>query len=330
MHCMVCSHAIPLHRRVTGAWFCSAAHTRIGMAAGLIERVQQNQTQSNWDHDGNPIHPMSCFFCGHSIGMARRIQGHAYCSEECYLAHHVHQKSEPNTGRRDAMVAAGVMGIAGAMLLLDRQSLPSKPGPVVPNTPRQRWLDLAAWRPETRDIGLTFKTEEGLNLWLAARDAWHAAGNAMQPLTSMLYSGITEFRAGAVELTTRGGAGMMVSATEDLSQYHFAAFRPVYSGGRVVDYSLDYGTRSGKKTLNLSSRRLRLEPAVASLPEATFRLEKKGHNLEAYLETRPGNRRWLNKWEEKSLPDGRVGLYVGEGHHYSVIAGRIQADDIVA
>jgi hypothetical protein len=326
MHCMVCSSTIPVHRRAGNSWFCSQAHQRVGMAAGLMGRVQTQRAQKDWDHDRNPIDPMSCYFCGYPIGLLRRTQGHEYCTEECYLAHHVHQRSEPTTGRRDALVAAGVMGIAGAMLMLDRQMAGGRPAPVA-TTPNRPLVDLSRWLPKSSDVPLSFKTEEGLKLWAATQDAWRVAENAAQPLKSILYNGIKEFRSGAVELTTRGGAGLLVSASENLASYHFISFRPIYGGGRIVDYSLDYGTRTDSETLQSSSRRLRLGSAVAGQRDATFRVEKKGHNLEAFLEIAPGNRRWLHKWEERTLPDGRLGLYVGEGQRYAVIAGRIQADD---
>jgi hypothetical protein len=327
LHCMVCAHPLPLHRRAVGSWFCSSAHERDGQAQGIVDRAETHRTKADWDHDRNPVNATSCYFCGYRIGMVRRMQGHIYCSEECYLAHHIHQSSEPNTGRRDALIATGVMGVAGAMLMLDRQRLPGPRVAVSPLSKSTLPLFQVDAAPRTHEAALSFKTEDGLKLWLAARDTWRAAGDAMQPIASVLYAGIQEFRTGMVELTTRGGAGMMVSATPDLSSYHFVAFRPLHSAGGIVDYSLDYGTRTDARLVNSSSRRLRLPLSLASRPEATFRLEKKGHNLEAYFEIEPGNRRWLNKWEEKTLADGRVGLYVGESQRYSVVAGRIQADD---
>jgi hypothetical protein len=317
MHCMVCNGHIPAHRRLPGFWFCSGRHHDIGSANGLIERSHRERENGDWVHKRNPTDPMRCYECGKKIGPARRLFARWYCTHACYEEDTNSAGASESSGSRRWWMALAVAAAGGTYLA-------SQTGgafvPAVPSFSLPAWSDLFG----AKEYEFAFGDASALLAqWRDAENAWRSGDGVWKPLRSMTSRLVKEFVNGAVEVTALGGAGFLAKAADDLSSFHSVAFQPVRGRGRIADYQL-------LRTTWIDSRRsvvwapLPLHASAKYRGEKTsFRIYKRGNYFEASLAEPGGPWSIVQDWREEKLHDGRVGLFVGEGHEYSVVSGRI-------
>lgn len=325
MSCMVCREPVGLYRRIGSFWFCSEAHYTTGKSRGYVDRVHHNRADENWEHNRNPVDPMSCYYCGKSIGLWRRARGNWYCTDACYLEHFPKSR-QAGAGRRILMATS--LSVVGGLALKNISST-GQAKDSIPAQIASLWK-LTPWSErETPVIPISFLDEGELRLWMANRDTWRLSKGTAEPISSVLFGGIKKFVAGSLQFTTRGGVGFVMSADEKLSTYHFVNFRPEMIAGKIVDFTLERGTQINSAIVDVSKRRLKLGPKVASRLMNTFEVRKDGETFQAFMQQTPGRWTWLDTWHSEKLPDGRVGLYVGNGQRYGVVSGVIRPDDVV-
>lgn len=299
MRCMECDRPIGLLRRARSLWYCSHDHFQQSRAKGGVARANLLRADPGHEPYHNPATPMSCFFCGHEIGLVDRLRGHWYCSPGC-MQEDV-RRAGPDRSLRDLLAVGLGTGVAVVAVKLF--------------APQGDWVERllpadylgrfagGSWTAETGDFRLNLMAEATQGLVRSANGLWQAR-------SSFLFNGLDDTGEVRFESVGRGGVGYLFGADDSLDRFLGLSIRPL---GR--DFVLRTAIRN-KGAIEGPVKEVALRTGLLGRPEQAFIVDKVRDRFSLFAKRPDNNWRWLHTWTESRLGDGRAGLFVDRGHDY--------------